>query len=204
MRFIHLGSQALLAFTTILSGVASAPTADTLPALSGRDVDSGSNLAKRGPPTKADFDAFFASEPQKSKMSGMVYWSGTGPDAAEAFAKSKGRQTLEMLIGDNWLEYQNELLPSGKLWAKDEFWDPASAACAEASTGEVYVLLTFARDIEQQQSDPTNSKCDSCWYQQEKPNLISGLGGRITKITKYLTISDGLPVGQITSMGDKI
>lgn len=180
---------------------------NAIPALTGWGADT-SNLDKRtNPPTTTDFQQFFASEPQKSKMNnGMVFWSGTGIEPSQDFARSKGRNTLEMLIGDNWSHFQTDI-DNGGYWqnwdaAVAGFWNLASEACAQASTGEVYVLMTPDREAAQQQSDPTRSTCGTCWYLKEKPALLTN--SRVTLITKYLTTSNGNSVGQIRTMGDKI
>ena len=139
-------------------------------------------------------------------MNSMVFWSGMGRDAAEAFATSKDRNTLEMLVGNNWKQFQN---PSGGCWdnwgaAIAGFWDLASQACAEASRGEVYVYMLPQRDVDQQQNDPSRGHCRTCWYRREKPALIAGLGSKVTQITKFLTTSQSQSAGQINNMGDKI
>lgn len=136
----------------------------------------------------------------------MVFWSGMGPEAAAAFAKSKGRYTMEMLVGDNWKEFQK---PSGGHWpswaaAVAGFWDLISQACARASRGEVLVYMLPQGDLDQQQDDPSRGNCGTCWYRKEKPALIAGLGRRVTQITKFLTTNKSQSAGQIYKMADKI
>lgn len=167
---------------------------------------SEEDLVKRAkPPTTKDFEQFFAKEPQKSRMDKMVFWSGTGMDDSIKFARSYHRYTLEMLIGDHWKEYQSgDANGYWKSWpaAIAGFWDLASEACAEASKGEVFVYLKGQNDVDQQQ-DPTNGNCGTCWYRQEKPALLKNLGRQVTQITKYLVANPKKSAGQITSMSDK-
>lgn len=134
----------------------------------------------------------------------MVFWSGVGDPAARDFAKSKGRNTLEMLIGDRWAEFQKPIAEGGSKWNSWEdtiagFWDLAAAACANFATGEVWVYMT--KDV---MDDQTRPNCPKCWYREEKPRLIEGLNnGRITKITKYSSPSKEA-AGDITAMNNKI
>ena len=178
----------------------SQPCSDAIPAL-GNPNENIADITKRAPPTAADFRNFFATEPQKSRMDRLCFWSGTGEGAARDFATSKGRYTLEMLVGDKWKEYQN-----WNTWAEsvEKFWNPISQACADAAHGEVFVYLTPQTDVDQQQDDPTRGNCKSCWYQKEKPILVSHLGSKVAQITKYLTTNQRTDAGLITSMGSKV
>lgn len=135
----------------------------------------------------------------------MVFWSGVDEAAARDFAKTVGRNTLEMLIGDRWAEFQKHMAKGGSRWhswneAVAGFWDLAAAACADFATGEVYVYMTREAMIEQ--TDPV---CEKCWYREEKPRLIRGLNdGRISRIVKYVAPwRVGEPsIGKITTMNE--
>ena len=140
----------------------------------------------------------------------MVFWSGTGQDDADAFARSKGRVTLNILLKDTWREFQSYKAKDSHFhwdtWpqAVAGFWDPLSAAAARASVDEVYVLMSPAYNNEQMGEDNSN-KCATCWYRMEKPTLVSRLAsGRISKISKWLTPLPGTPAGQVVTMWDKI
>ena len=139
----------------------------------------------------------------------MVFWSGTGQPESVSFAKSKGRYTLEMLIGDKWQYYQ-KVKAQGGYWPNWDaaiagFWDIASQACARASRGEVYVYMLPQKDVDQQQEDPTRGNCRTCWFRKEKPALLVNLkAGKVHQITKYLTTYPSKGAGQITSMADKM
>ena len=174
---------------------------DALSQLTGRGI----NLAKRAnPPTPQDFEDFFKTLADKSGS--MVFWSGVGDQPARAFARANNRNTLEMLIGDKWTEFQKPKSDGG-VWDSWEdaiagFWDLASKACANFASGEVYVYMT-----EEVMDDQTRPTCGKCWYREEKPALIAGLGtGRVTRVPKYRSPwTPGQPsVGDITRMDNKI
>lgn len=178
---------------------------DALSALSSRD--NGSSLAKRkdkGPPTGYDFEHFFANHFMDTSL--MVFWYGTGHDKAKDFALAKGRNTLEMILGDTWHYYQT-IKPDGKWdnWtdADTHFWGPISKAAGRASTGEVYVFSSEDKNIDRQVDDTLRVNCPTCWYLGEKPALIERLGeGKVAQITKFLQSDSNKIVGVIKEMGD--
>lgn len=87
------------------------------------------------------------------------------------------------------------------------FWDLASQACAEASTGIVYVYMTPDRDADQRNQftpDMSRPQCTTCWFRKEKPALINNLRAkRVTQIVKYHPPSPGTVAGNIVTMNDK-
>jgi len=128
-----------------------------------------------------DFANFFSSQPS-SVMNAMVFWSGTGQPDSVTFANAKSRNSLEILIGDKWERFQKDKsLSSEAYWntwddAVAGFWDLASQACAEASTGIVYVYITPDRDADQRNQftpDMSRPQCMTCWFRKEKPALIN-------------------------------
>jgi hypothetical protein len=85
---------------------------------------------------------FFKAKQRTLATDRLVFFSGVGAAESQDFARATGRQTLEMIIGNTWSHYQG-VRADGGFWpdwpaAIAGFWDPASRACAQYATGEVF------------------------------------------------------------------
>jgi hypothetical protein len=125
------------------------------------------NIIERaaGPPTYQDFVTFFKARQRTTNLGKLVFWSGVGIAESQRFAKANGCQILEMILGNNWQQFQG-VQPQG-YWpnwptAIANFWDLASQACAEYATGEAFSYAP--REVAKDQTRPT---CPKCWSTQQ-------------------------------------
>ncbi|PMD64912.1 uncharacterized protein K444DRAFT_705598 [Hyaloscypha bicolor E] len=176
--------------------------------LTGTDADTLDLAPRSGPPTDQDFVNFFKAKQRTLATDRLVFFSGVGAAESQDFARATGRQTLEMIIGNTWSHYQG-VRADGGFWpdwpaAIAGFWDPASRACAQYATGEVFFYSS--REV---LDDQTRPNCPKCWYRVEKPELIASMHARytprVTSIAKYTyPYRDNKgPVGYIQTMSDK-
>ncbi|KAK2750713.1 hypothetical protein FQN57_002786 [Myotisia sp. PD_48] len=136
------------------------------------------------PPTLEDFRAFF----KVRKQTQACFWSGIRAEEAAEFARAHGRHTLEMLVGNHWLEYR--LFQPFGYWlnwpeAVEKFWRIAAQAFAEVAFEEVFVYMSTQTAAYQRQPES-----DTCWYQIEKPELLRSKNGnneiRVRSVHLYM------------------
>jgi hypothetical protein len=151
---------------------------------------------------------FFKARQRILATDPLVFWSGVGITESQEFARARGGQTLEMILDKTWTHYQG-VRADGGYWpdwpaAIAGFWDPASRACAQYATGEVFFYSTG-----EVLDDQTRPHCPKCWYRVEKPELIASMHARhtprVTRIAKYIYPyrDNKEPVGYIQTMSDK-
>lgn len=104
-----------------------------------------------------------------------LFYSGPGGYAKKAndLAKKTGRKLLK----DFWIDSKYPDAWQNDIDASKQFFDNASAAMAQVSSGVVYVLLP---------SDTKGTKWnqDTVWAREEWPNLGNGKNPAVTKIVR--------------------
>jgi len=165
--------------------------------------------ARTTPPTEQDFTNYFEKNKNSIGFGNVVFWSGTGDAEAERFARANGRKTLEMVVGDNWKQFQSAQGDTNGYWSSwdqcvQQFWIPASRAFARFVYGDVFFYATTERLVDQTRPD-----CSTCWFNVEKPILIaskeSNANPKVTLIQKFQapwTAGQG-SIGVINTMADK-
>ncbi|KAJ6436811.1 cell wall glucanosyltransferase Mwg1 [Purpureocillium lavendulum] len=154
---------------------------------------------RANPPIESDFVSYFTELLREVDFRDkMVFYSGLPhPVDAENFARSRGRYTVEMLLGKKheWRVFWN-LQKDGGYWATwpealANFWDLASKAFAQQSVGDVWVYFGEAREVEQRHA---NSTCGAVWCRVEKPILLGSLqSGTVRSIEKFIQQDVGEP-----------
>ncbi|KAJ3542451.1 hypothetical protein NMY22_g3509 [Coprinellus aureogranulatus] len=118
----------------------------------------------------------------RTQPSKAVFWSGTTKGGqsvihdAEAYARARGKFTLEMLLKQQGLELPQFPFKAGEEEAASELWKLASGQFAKHASGEVDVVLG---DIVRSQS---------IWNSVEKPSLEKSEA--VTKIMEYANGKD--------------
>lgn len=104
-----------------------------------------------------------------------LFYSGPGGYAKKAndLAKKTGRKLLK----DFWVDSKYPDAWQNDIDASKQFFDIASAAMAQVSSGVVYVLLPS-------DTKGTNWNQDTVWAREEWPNLRGGKNPAVTKIVR--------------------
>ncbi|KAL1632894.1 hypothetical protein SLS58_011287 [Diplodia intermedia] len=171
--------------------------------LAARDVAAVQLDTRDAAPSIKDLHDFAAKQGDKHGDK-LLFWTGTGADAAAAFAEKHGRVTLQQVLGTKWQKYQTDSASQGHWGSMEEaaqhFWRPLSRAFAEQARDEVWVVMGGERPGGWNGTgaangtvgglmDASRPECTDCWSRSEKPALVAGLharkGAKVTAIKKF-------------------
>jgi len=134
-------------------------------------------------PSYADLmDAAANSLDFSTTKGGAVFWSGGNMKAAQAWASSTGRTTLEQTAGGNYL-VSLDLFANLKPHEAAAIWDVASQRFADGASGQLHVFSTKAKMMSPYTGLPRT------WWRIEKPALLRN--PNVTGVTRMKI--DGTP-----------